>query len=235
MIYPTVVLDNFFTNPDTIRDFALSLPYERDADGRWPGERSPMLHTHNEDLVFSFAKKIISIYYDNGMEVFWDGIQMAFQKIKPYSSNKNSLLNKGWIHTDGRRSFAGVVYLTPYAPLDTGTTIFGLKQEHHEHTQGEQEVKSKLYRGLPFDEKEYNTEIEELYNKFKVVTEVKNVYNRCIQYDAQQWHSGTNYHTEGEDRLSLIYFFTNVRSEYTPYQRMIHHDQEIINKIKEIT
>ena len=62
MIYPTVVLDNFFTNPDTIRDFALSLPYERDADGRWPGERSPMLHTYNEDLVFSFAKKIISIY-----------------------------------------------------------------------------------------------------------------------------------------------------------------------------
>ena len=93
MIYPTVVLDNFFANPDTIRDFALQLSYSSDEEGRWPGKRSPMLHTINEDLVFSFAKKIISVYYDTGMEVFWDGIQMAFQKIKPYSSNKNSLLS----------------------------------------------------------------------------------------------------------------------------------------------
>ena len=83
--YPTVVIDEFFDNPSTIRDFALSLSYERDADGRWPGERTPMLHTIDESLVYAFAKKILSIYFDNGTQVYWDDIQMAFQKIKPYT------------------------------------------------------------------------------------------------------------------------------------------------------
>ena len=53
------------------------------------------------------------------------------------------------------------------------------------------ENKRKLYLGQPFD-KEYDKEITEMYNRYDVVTEVKNVYNRCIQYDARQWR-GTNY------------------------------------------
>ena len=233
MIYPTVVLDNFFNNPDTIRDYALSLSYAPDEEGRWPGQRTPMLHTIDESLVYAFAKKILSVYYDTGSHVYWDGIQMAFHKIKPYSTNKNSLLNQGWIHTDGRRSFAGVVYLTPNAPLYTGTKIFMLKNGQ-KHTEGRQKYKENLYKNQPINEKEYNEEIKTLYDKFECVTEVKNVYNRCIQYDAKQFHSGSNYYTEGEDRLSLIYFFTNVRTERTPYERMIFHDQEIMNKINNI-
>ena len=34
--YPTVVIDDFFQNPDIIRKYALSLTYEKAVDGRWP-------------------------------------------------------------------------------------------------------------------------------------------------------------------------------------------------------
>lgn len=232
--YPTVVIDDFFDNPSIIRDFALSLSYERDEDGRWPGERTPMLHTIDKNLVYAFAKKILSVYFDNGTHVYWDDIQMAFQKIKPYSPDRNSSLNSGWIHTDGARTFAGVVYLTPNAPTHTGTTIYKFKEEYDGCTEITSENKRKLYLGQPFDKEEYDKEMTEMYKRYDVVTEVKNVYNRCIQYDARQWHTGTNYWTNGEDRLSLVYFFTNVKAPFTPYQRQMCHDQEIMDKINRI-
>ena len=264
--YPTVVIDDFFDNPSAIRDFALSLSYERDVEGKWPGERTPMLHTIDENLVYALAKKILSIYFDNGTHVYWDDIQMSFHKIKPYSTDRHSLCNTGWIHTDELRTFAGVVYLTPNAPTFTGTTLFKPKEKYkaqeelqelqvgksfnfdnyekevaqmhklvnEQPIQGSQDFKRKLYLGEDFDSEEYDKEITELYNKFDVVTEVKNVYNRCIQYDARQWHTGTNYWTNGEDRLSLVYFFTNVRAPFTPYERHLFHDQEIMNKINRI-
>ena len=34
---------------------------------------------------------------------------MAFQKIKPYSPDRNSSLNSGWIHTDGARTFLSYI------------------------------------------------------------------------------------------------------------------------------
>ena len=60
--YPTVIVDNFFKNPDIIREFALSLPYERNKKGTWPDRRSPLLHEVNEPFVKSMARKILSVY-----------------------------------------------------------------------------------------------------------------------------------------------------------------------------
>ena len=85
--------------------------------------------------------------------------------------------------------FAGVVYLTPNAPTHTGTTIYKYKEEYDGHTELTSENKEKLYLGQPFDKKEYDKEMTEMHNRYDVVTEVKNVYNRCIQYDARQWHT----------------------------------------------
>ena len=51
--YPTVV-DNFFDNPDSIRQFGLSLPKTPDDEGRWPGIRSEELHKIDNQLNCSF-------------------------------------------------------------------------------------------------------------------------------------------------------------------------------------
>ena len=165
--YPTVVIDDFFKNPNLIRKYALSLPYEKSVDGRWPGKRSPLLHTVNEKLVYSIAKKMLSVYYDLSTEIYWHSIQMAFQKIKPYSKDKNSNLNKGWIHTDGVRTLAGVVYLTPSVEIDAGTSIFKIKNKHANYDiKKQQVVKDKLYKDNTCDLHKYNKEINNLYNKY---------------------------------------------------------------------
>lgn len=54
---------------------------------------------------------------------------------------------------------------------------------------------------------EYNKEINNLYDKFNKVTEVKNIYNRCILYDAHEYHTGTNYFTNDKERLSLVFLY----------------------------
>ena len=39
MIWPSICIDNFFDNPDKVVETANSFHYEKDKDGRWPGER----------------------------------------------------------------------------------------------------------------------------------------------------------------------------------------------------
>ena len=226
--YPTVVIDDFFTKPDLIRKYALSLPYEKNMDGRFPGQRTPLLHTVNEKLVYSIAKKILSVYYDLHTEVYWHSIQMSFQKIKPYSKDKNSNLNKGWIHTDGVRTLAGVIYLTPRVEVDTGTSIFKIKKKYINYDiKKRQNAKDSLYKKESYNLKAYDKEINSLYNKFDKVTEVKNLYNRCILYDAHEYHTGTNYFTNDRERLSLVFFFTNLTSSIPPKDRIMYFDKEI--------
>ena len=72
-----------------------------------------------------------------------------------------------------------------------------------------------------------NEEINNLYNKFNKVTEVKNLYNRCILYDAHEYHTGTNYFTNDRERLSLVFFFTNLTSSIPPKDRVMYFDKEI--------
>ena len=61
--YPTIVVDNFFENPDFIRKFALSLSYEKDPEGKWPGERSKKLYSIDQSLQDFMANKLFSIYF----------------------------------------------------------------------------------------------------------------------------------------------------------------------------
>ena len=227
--YPTVIVDNFFKNPDIIREFALSLPYERNKKGTWPDRRSPLLHEVNEPFVKSMAKKILSVYFDlRSNEVFWDSIQMGFQRTKEFSSIKDSLQNKGWIHIDGRRTFAGLIYLTPNISMDAGTTIYRLKEDYKDfNVEDKQLEREHLYGDGVYNKDTYDKEINELYKKFEVVTEVKNIYNRCIMYDGHEYHTASTYHSKGQERLILIYFFTNVRCNLIPFDRIMNFDNEI--------
>ena len=45
--FHNICMDNFFSNPDLIRKYALSLEYHRSKDGSWPGERSNTLNIIN--------------------------------------------------------------------------------------------------------------------------------------------------------------------------------------------
>ncbi len=63
-IIPLTIVDKFFDNPDSIRKWALSLPYYTDELGRWPGARTKALHEINPDFVDYLTIVTAACYYD---------------------------------------------------------------------------------------------------------------------------------------------------------------------------
>ena len=60
-IFPILCQDDFFDNPDEIREYALSLDYKSDENGHWPGVRTRPLHEINPKLATEVLVKVFSI------------------------------------------------------------------------------------------------------------------------------------------------------------------------------
>ena len=64
MIYPTIVVENFFKDPKLIFDFLKKVKWSRAKDDEnWPGVRSESFHKINPELHSFIMNKIISVYY----------------------------------------------------------------------------------------------------------------------------------------------------------------------------
>jgi len=244
-----VTIDNFFENPDKIRELGLrimeSYKYKsEDVDklkGRWPGHRSDWLWKADEELSTMILHRIMSLYYNLDFEkVQWENYKIQFQVMPPFSKDKNNVKNKGWIHRDGPdprdprsidpkeyehvTQLAGLIYLTPDIDIDTGTSLYSMKKDKTlKDWLDNVEVRHKIYAGnnLPSDE-----EIEIAWNKHRscFIEKIKfsNIYNRLIMYDAHEFHAVNNYHTleDKDDRLTLVYFIGGIRSNKWPLERI---------------
>ena len=213
--FHNICIDNFFSNPDLIRKYALSLEYHRSKDGSWPGERSNTLNIINENLQNLILAKVFAAYYPvSGYEISFDDTYLQFQKIKPYSNDKDSLKNTGWIHCD-KAIVGGVIYLTPNPNPDSGTSLYDLKDEfkdlHNDDLQ--QTEKHNLHMGRFV--KDYDERLKEHNNKFKVKTIFKNVYNRMIMYSGSEYHCANNFYCDN-DRLTLAFFIKKLNVKNTP-------------------
>ncbi len=235
--YPTVVVDNFFKNPDIIREFGLSLEYEVAEDGRWPGERSVFLHEVNQLLYHFMIRKILSVYFDlHNVEVKWDDIQMMFQKVKKFDDLKDTVKNKGWMHIDEEQTFAGIIFLTPNIDKDCGTSIYRLKDEHKDFVMSDYmpTAKKAFYSKNNIDLDEYEKEYNKLHEKFEPITIVKNIYNRLIMFDSKEYHAANQYFTDGDERLTFVFFFKNVQCNKKPLDVLHESDTDIENEIIKI-
>ena len=107
-----------------------------------------------------------------------------------------------WIHTDTHNNWAGVLYLTPNAPLSSGTGIFRLK----DGTRFEEETK---IRGNDKLVDEYSQD----YTKWELVDRVGNIFNRLVLFNSKQFHASLDYFgTSKEDgRLFQVFFFSTER------------------------
>ena len=181
MNIPLISFDNFYKDPDKIREYALGLDFK--AQGHFPGLRTDPIHELDEYMFTQMSSKFLSLI-TVPEEGFNGTITTAFQKIKSYHSEMASPLNRGLIHNDTGCFCAGLVYLNPNPTLGSGTS---------------------LYRLIP-DEFDEHVSYEAHNAQFETTAEIKNVYNRCVIYDAQEWHSHTNCWMDEEDRLTQVFF-----------------------------
>lgn len=106
-----MVIDNFYSNPDDIRNYALSLPF--DVTGNYPGRRTkPYLTDDIKNAIQYWMNPMGKI--TNWFEYY--GYTGAFQ-----IATAN---DRTWIHSDYFNNWAGVCYLTPDAPYTGGTGLY---------------------------------------------------------------------------------------------------------------
>ena len=181
-------ITDFYNNPDEVRAFAMSQEFGE--SGNYPGRRT-------KSFLNNSIKQIIQ---DNirpfaGDVTWWgDDNSGAFQ----YTTAQD----RSWIHSDGTTNWAGVCYLTPDAPLSSGTGIFrhketGLKNWiYTEHTEEETKTAAPHIEGMD-------------YTKWEMVDRIGNVYNRLILYRGDLFHVSLDYFGKGlqDGRLFQTFFF----------------------------
>jgi len=206
--FPVTVLDNFYENPELVRQFALSLDNFPDPHGWWPGKRTLSLGKVNQTQTFfqTFCKKLFGLFYDFDYQDVSYNVDTSFQSISNYSENPDSKLNVGWIHSDKECIFSGVIYLNPNSQESAGTNIYSLIDEKDSYLN--QSEKFKLYNGKePVNEVEYARQLLENNNKFRETINIKNVYNRMILFEGGVYHGVPSfYSSSSEPRLTQVFF-----------------------------
>ena len=110
-----MIIDNFYGNPDAVRNYALQQEFT--VTGNYPGKRTlPYLP---EDLKkgieywMPFAGSVTNWFEDQGHT---GAFQIATAQ------------DRTWIHADHFNMWAAVCYLTPDAPAESGTALYKHKQ-----------------------------------------------------------------------------------------------------------
>lgn len=181
-------VDNFYENPDQVREFALSQSYVEGGFGRgFIGRRTekqflfPGLKDKFEQIM---GKKITGwqSFDQNGkFQIAWAGEPLVY-------------------HCDDQR-WGGMLYLTPDAPYQCGTTLYAHKKTRARNYY-EDGWDSSWDLDIPGDPHLDGT-------PFEPVDVLGNVYNRLVIFDASCIHSASQYFgTEKENsRLWQMFFF----------------------------
>jgi len=193
-----IVIDNFYNNALETRNYILTQEFL--VRGNYPGQRT--ISYANEHLketiqkyVEPFGGKIIDfpIPKEDGSDAF---------KIYNGSFQYTTSRDRSWIHIDGYNNWAGVLYLTPEAPLSSGTSFY------------------KFYDGTTckidmelLENKEEIDKCSQDLTKWQKMDQVGNVFNRLILFNSNRFHMSMDYFGDSKEngRLFQVFFFSTER------------------------
>ena len=215
---PTSCVDNFYDDPDFIRNIALNLDYSPpNKITSFPGLRTKCLSIVNEDLYYYSIQRLLSCFFELSPSIQW-AAETCFQKIYTYDSKKSHPINEGWIHRDDEKPFntiAAVIYLNKDTHIDSGTKIVQLKKRFEDYTPGKTEKlmrrrlnNNNLCRNKHIDKDLYARVIRDHNDKYENTIEFKNRYNRMIAYDGFNYHQNSCFWVPEKFRLTQVFFIS---------------------------
>jgi len=116
MIFPSfIVIENFYENPEKVREYALMQQYITHAG--YPGKRT--IVSYYPDHIHNVLKTILAPYFSN-IDIWHNTSNGEFQITNKYDET--------WVHRDRadniKTTISGVCYLTPNPPAESGTIFF---------------------------------------------------------------------------------------------------------------
>jgi len=170
MIKSIIVVDDFYDNPHEKRSFALEQEYN--VTGNYPGRRTISLL--NDEAVDKLSNITKGVW---GGEADFPTHEGSYQGSYQYCVS----WEKSWIHYDNWNTLACVVYLTPDAPLHTGTALYRHKQTGITHKPENKQLCERLLS----DGRDYT--------KWDITDRVGNVFNRAVIYPGTAFHASVEY------------------------------------------
>ena len=179
-----IVIDDFYQNPNQVREFALGQEFS--VTGNFPGKRtrsflSDGIKESIQSVIFKFGGNVTNWFEGEDGSGYSGAFQLCTSQ------------DRTWIHGDYYNKWAGVCYLNPDAPVSGGTALYRYKET-----------------GDRISEPGKNTGYDSYdYTKWEVVDRVGNIYNRLILYPGHLYHASVDYF--GNDihsgRLFQTFFF----------------------------
>lgn len=193
-----IVIDNFYENPYETRNYILTQDFK--VRGNYPGQRTiSYANQHLKDIiqeyVMPFAGKIIDFPMPDDTNKDNNSIYNgAFQ----YTTSRD----RSWIHMDGFNNWAGVLYMTPNAPLTSGTGFY----KFNDGTFCEKDQ-------IILDNKKETDNFSQDLTKWEQVDKVGNIFNRLILFDSKRFHMSMDYFGDSKEngRLFQVFFFSTER------------------------
>lgn len=174
-----IIIDDFYSNPDDVRAFALQQEYK--VEKNFPGKRTVSFLNEStkeglQKIVEPFGGKVLDWYEE-------EGGTGSFQ----YTTS----LDRSWMHVDNYNTWAGVCYLTPNAPISSGTGLFKNKQDNTMYDM----------------KRELGSESQDM-TKWEMVDRIGNVYNRLVLYRGDIYHTSLDYFGSNiqDGRLFQVFF-----------------------------
>ena len=186
-----IVVDDFYENPDLVRSFVMnSLGFE--PSDYHKGQRS------KERFYLSGTKekfeKIIGRKITN-----WDHPNYA-NGVFQFTTAQDPIV----YHVD-TQTYAAMVFLTPNAPLETGTAFYKSKFTGATIFDGthDPEEFQKTFKGVSKNVNFYDS------TQYELMDEVANVYNRLVLFNAKRIHAATKYFGDEIEnaRFFQLFFF----------------------------
>ena len=205
---PALCIDDFYSDPDKIRKFALAQEYTAPPKGTYPGKRTKRLHELDRNLFDQFSNKLLSVLFDLSNTNINYEIDTSFQLIPSVDSNPMSPKNMGWVHNDEDVVFAGVIFLTPKIDLNCGTSIFKLVDPSKIDGSS---AKHDFYKNGT--DSNYDELIQQHRSAYIETIRFNNVYNRLIAFDSDSAHGVNSYYSDTEPRLTQVFFVTKLETK----------------------
>ena len=185
-----VVVDNFYMQPDLVRSYAIHNLRYSESDYH-KGKRSDTSFILNGTL--ERFEEILGRHIYN-----WNHPEYANGRFQ-YCTSTDPIV----YHVDSQK-YAAMVYLTPDAPLQSGTATY--KSIHTNKTKFNEAQGAEYEKAFKGRSSELN-----FYDKtsFELVDNIANVYNRLVLFDAKNIHAAVNYFgdTKENSRFFHLFFF----------------------------
>jgi len=189
-----IVIDNFYYNAMETRNFILKQDFS--LEGNYPGKRTIsyanlQLKEIIQKYVEPFGGKITQFPIPNS--------KTSSERIDNGSFQYTTSRDRSWVHYDGWNNWAGVLFLTPDAPITSGTGFY----KFNDGSMCQQE-------GNLLNNKEDTDKYSQDLTKWTLVDMVGNVFNRLILFNSTRYHMSMDYFGDKKEngRLFQVFFFS---------------------------